>query len=587
MRRTDLIRFGSLGLLGGIATISACSVEQAPVAGTQAPGSADCDVTLDCSSVDGGATEGPSSIARDAGIGDAVASDAGAATPDAATPPDAATEAGCGANCAEAGTDSAASDAGVSTDAGVDASGVGIRDGDETDVDCGGPNAPKCAEGKACLVDGDCVVACNYQKRCIMAPSCAPHLGGDTCGKGEVGTVGTQHESCCKSLPVVGFADGAHPGTTVYLDKYEITAGRIRAFVDAVAKANGGVPNVKAWIAAHPPLIWDAAWDVFLPSGYEGDTKIIGRRLLGDPRPEDSGNQGPPGPGVILPPATDQARNMGINFQFGSQVYVDLHGNNCGTFAGAYGFPTYFYPGAILARDNQLPRANGTGAGGLLVPAAEALDVKAVNCITNAMLVAFCHWDGGQLATDEVLDFVTATPPTLGNVSGCGTQYDNHGELLGNKFTHTVQTGGRCAPVALVNATFDGGDVLPVLNSPLNVHNYRYPNLGSVNHDKAWEISAPGRASTAAAALGQPVDMVRINAGDEPWMDLHGNLSEAALDMTGGVFTGLFALKYRGIAYGSSRSDLNVKPLKGESVLRIQRPEAKAAFSGGRCVRFQ
>jgi hypothetical protein len=70
-------------------------------------------------------------------------------------------------------------------------------------------------------------------------------------------------------------------------------------------------------------------------------------------------------------------------------------------------------------------------------------------------------------------------------------------------------------------------------------------------------------------------------------MDLHGNLSEAALDMTGGVFTGLFALKYRGIAYGSSRSDLNVKPLKGESVLRIQRPEAKAAFSGGRCVRFQ
>ncbi|HVH43479.1 MAG TPA: hypothetical protein VM925_14090, partial [Labilithrix sp.] len=82
-------------------------------------------------------------------------------------------------------------------------------------------------------------------------------------------------------------------------------------------------------------------------------------------------------------------------------------------------------------------------------------------------------------------------------------------------------------------------------------------------------------------------DMLRVNAGDEPWMDLHGNLNEAALDMSGATFTGVFALKYRGIGYGSSRSDLNVKPVKGENVLRIQRPEAKAAYIGGRCMRFR
>ena len=57
--------------------------------------------------------------------------------------------------------------------------------------------------------------------------------------------------------------------------------------------------------------------------------------------------------------------------------------------------------------------------------------------------------------------------------------------------------------------------------------------------------------------------------------------------MSGATFTGGFALKLRGIGYGSSRSDLNVSTIPGETVLRIERPEAKAAFSGGRCMRFK
>src|SRR5262249_10933775 len=62
----------------------------------------------------------------------------------------------------------------------------GIKNGSETDVDCGGPDAPKCGEGKGCLGDGDCDVACNYAQKCVGAPSCTTHLGGDTCGIGEV-----------------------------------------------------------------------------------------------------------------------------------------------------------------------------------------------------------------------------------------------------------------------------------------------------------------------------------------------------------------------------------------------------------------
>src|SRR5207244_718868 len=153
---------------------------------------------------------------------------------------------------------------------------------------------------------------------------------------------------------------------------------------------------------------------------------------------------------------------------------VDLHGNDCGIYEGSYGFSTYYYPADILKRDGQKPRPDGIGKRGETIAAKDLLDVKAMTCIPNAMLAAFCAWDGGQLATDEVLDYVTATPASLGNVSGCGTQYDNHGELLGDIWDHTVQSGGRCADVDLVNATFDAGDNLPHPGSILNIHNYHY-----------------------------------------------------------------------------------------------------------------
>jgi hypothetical protein len=290
---------------------------------------------------------------------------------------------------------------------------------------------------------------------------------------------------------------------------------------------------------------------------------------------------------VILPPDTDEVRRMGVNYQFGPEIYVDLHGNNCGTHEDTWGWPTYWYPTDILARDGQLTRADGLGYSGEKIAAKDLLDVKSMNCITNAMLAAFCAWDGGQLATDDVLDYITATPATLGSTSGCGTQYDDHGNLLGNSYAGTVQTGGRCAPVIELNATFDAGDTLPVENSPLNTHNYHYPDLGLVTHDKAWQVSAPGRASLSENANNAQIDVIRFNPNDEPWMDLAGNLNEAAFDMSGATFTGKFALKYRGLGYGSSRSDLNMKPVRGENILRVQRPEAKAAYTGGRCMRFR
>jgi hypothetical protein len=488
----------------------------------------------------------------------------------------------CGADCtcAKSSTGPASTSSVTPPPGGID----GVKDDDETDVDCGGASAPKCAVGQGCKVDSDCVIACNYVGTCVGAPSCKPHLGGDTCGTGEEGQPSVEHESCCRSLPVAGYKDPTQAGKTVYVDKYEITAGRVRAWVDALAAANNGVPDVKGWIAKHRPGIWNTDWEKFLPSDYEGGTLTIARRLLGDPRPEDAGETGPPATGVILPPATDQSQHLGINYQFGPEVYVDLHGADCGTWDGSYAFSTFWYSPDIQKRAGQMARADGLGYLGETIPAKELLDVKSMNCMTNAMFAAFCAWDGGQLATDEVLDYITDSPASLGSISGCGPQIDDHGELLGNIFDHTVRSGGRCAPAAVINATFDAGDNLPVPGSILNIHNYHYPDLGDQAFDKAWEVSAPGRVSLAT---GSQADQIRINPGDEPWVDLHGNLSESALDMSGATFTGLFAMKYRGIGYGSARSDLNMTLMKGESILRLQRPEAKGAYIGARCMRFK
>ena len=426
----------------------------------------------------------------------------------------------------------------------------------ETDNGCGGPNAPKCGEGKNCLLDRDCAVACSHDHVCVSAPSCKVHFGGDTCGKGEVDSVGAIHESCCKALEVKGFADSSQAGKKVYLDKYEITAGRVRAFIADVTQRQGGKPDVKAWVASNKPTTWNDAWSVYLPTTLEGDSITIGRLLLGDPRHDGETN---PGPGVIVPPATDQVVQLGLNYQFSGTVYADVHGNNCGTYPGSYGFPTYWYPDAVAISNGEVPRTLSQ----------EVLDTKSMNCITNAMLAAFCAWDGGQLATNEVINFVTGSPVDRhDSVSGCGTQYDNHGDLLGNYFGRTVQTGGKCPNVDVINATFDAGDNLPFPYpaSILNKHNYSFPYM-NVNSDKVWQIAAPGRME---------VDNV------DGWMDLAGNLSEAVLN----VQTGRFSLKGRGIGYGSARSDLNVTLMPGETVLRVQRPEVKSALSGGRCMRF-
>lgn len=137
----------------------------------------------------------------------------------------------------------------------------GIRDGAETDVDCGGDLCPACADDRACLIDRDCSSGLCRDLICRGrgldaafadggsfdagghpdqgggggAPSCQGLAA--TCG-------GTGTTSCCESPLVPGgtflrgydgvtYTDTGYPATVsdFRLDKYEVTVGRFRKFL--------------------------------------------------------------------------------------------------------------------------------------------------------------------------------------------------------------------------------------------------------------------------------------------------------------------------------------------------------------------
>jgi sulfatase modifying factor 1 len=116
------------------------------------------------------------------------------------------------------------------------------------------------------------------------APSCRPLQA--ICGP-------TQNDDCCKSLPVPGgtfkrgydgvlYKEGGHEATLsdFYLDKYEVTVGRLRAFVNAGLGTRQHPPAEAS--GAHPKLPrsgWRSAWNAQLAV----DTPALKAALKCDP----------------------------------------------------------------------------------------------------------------------------------------------------------------------------------------------------------------------------------------------------------------------------------------------------------------
>jgi len=210
----------------------------------------------------------------------------------------------------------------------------GVKNGDESDVDCGGEttSAPKCAVGKSCKRDLDCTSdGCDYAGKCAPRRSCTRRFGGDTCGVGETGEPGAQHESCCTEIT---FQSG---GRTITLDKYDVTAGRMRAFVE---RTNGNLRAAMTGQAQFPtPLL------------------------------------------SYLPATLDE-----VDERMGPYPVYDETG------------PSFRVDGCYLAGDGARTWwANRPDDPTKM--SRDQLDEKALNCVNTAMLYALCVWDGGRLPT--------------------------------------------------------------------------------------------------------------------------------------------------------------------------------------------
>lgn len=251
----------------------------------------------------------------------------------------------------DGGSDGSGRDDSSTPDSGLDA-----RPGDASDGATDGATdaAPV---GAVCRSDAECASGgCDYSGHCAAARSCTGHEGGDTCGP-------AGNESCCTSIAV------AKPGAPYKLDKYSITAGRFRAFIEKT----GG--NVRGYIQANRPSWFEPVWDAWVPRVMDDGTAVTGASHLF---------------------AAGQGRD-GVYQQLGPIHYGAAEaGGNEGCLTKFVGNArTYRLPDAVNASlfddVQQYPQA--------------ILDQKPQQCTTFFMFAAFCAWDGGRLPTLAELDY--------------------------------------------------------------------------------------------------------------------------------------------------------------------------------------
>lgn len=345
----------------------------------------------------------------------------------------------------------------------------------ETDIDCGGTKAPRCSDAKGCSVAEDCVSnACSaITKKCVVARSCIGAGGAsgiETCGTDEPGK-GT-NESCCQTLPLP-------TRTSRRLDRYEITGGRIRAFVEAMKAMNGGQANIRAFAKA------------YAAANPKSELGVVATSY--------------PGLLDVLPDQNDVTAKVPLAWHLGLSPIDPINTlDGCDTSPGSYGHVTYWQD------------ATTAGAFGLPARAYDqaALDAKPMNCVMPLVLATFCAWDGGELARTQ--DYQEVWGKKSFNVSGTTIFLPWASALNMGQFNYRNGHGTSCAAPA-VNFS---GCVNPQPSFylfPLMDRNGANINLAD---DQTPQIAAPGRF---------PLDVTAItSANGNGWYDIAGNLLEAA-----------------------------------------------------------
>ncbi len=301
----------------------------------------------------------------------------------------------------------------------------GKKNGSETDVDCGGVAVnPRCKAGKACALGTDCASGgCNYEQKCAAARSCTARYGGTTCGAGGEGGIGAEAwEDCCKSIPVTTPTGGA-----MYLDKYPVTAGRMRAFLTSVnydvrafvqqTRAAGKIPKIPANVGGtadgvNPVL--DAAWDPYLPTSFDGDT---GAAEIADCDQNMWDYQyavcceSVAKPAGACPAGTTLGADNRCHYW--DDVAKTCPANRRGAYPGTYTAVARHLGGTVFRANAQTSTGCFVGAPGthsFRFPDAkqdgatpeqsqDVYDTKTLNCVDYLVGQAFCIWDGGRLET--------------------------------------------------------------------------------------------------------------------------------------------------------------------------------------------
>ncbi len=214
-----------------------------------------------------------------------------------------------------------------------------------------------------------------------------------TTGNG-LSTCGPAHNERCDAKLPVKISDTK----TVLLNKFDITAGRYRAFVNAT----GG--NLRGYIDTHKPSYWNGPWAAALaaptPSGVGNLWSDVGAYGYDW--------------SVWLPASASDA-----SFALGPYNWGIAAGNMAGTGAAGY---SGRYSGATAATDWSLYgpgnegcavssygartywQPNGTFPGDDNGYSQAELDKKALTCVSFHLLQAFCAWDGGRLPTAAELN---------------------------------------------------------------------------------------------------------------------------------------------------------------------------------------
>lgn len=366
----------------------------------------------------------------------------------------------------------------------------GIKNQDETDVDCGGATCAGCAIGQACLAGPDCASqGCNYNGVCAAGRSCVSHYGGDTCGLGgEGGTGPEQWEDCCSTAPVTA------GGVTVNLDKYQVTSGRMRVFLESIdydvrsfvqgARAAGQVPLIPGNAARS---VLEPSWDLYLPTSFNGDGKAgeLNGCSQADCLPIGNAN-------CTCNPGTDfRGVYTAARRHLGGFIFNGNAQSLTGCFAGAPG--THAYRFATID-EGVAPQFDQN-----------VYDTKSMQCVDYLVAQAFCVWDGGRLET--LAEWQAAwgaptTPPWRDVDSRLPVLPEERG-LATNRGDQTYW--GCRFPWATDASHPACGLTWDTTTRSIELASYRYsyewPKLSGPQTDYISHISAPGR-TLGRGALG-------------------------------------------------------------------------------------